>query len=115
MKIYSFTRKANLLKKLFLSLNKVGISFRLTGKKYLHKHYIENNPYRSGQKINLLKANDDSEYSDAHSMYHSTFVALTASREFHDVFLIDPEGNIIYTSAKESDFATNIFAVRRAW
>ena len=75
---------------------------------YLKKHYLTNNPFSHAQKSYLLAAKDGSEYSEVHGKYHSEFTSLISAGLFYDLFLIDTDGNIIYTVAKESDFATNL-------
>ena len=75
---------------------------------YLKSHYIERNPFALDLKANLLQADDGSGYSQVHKQYHSEFANLIAARSFYDVFLIDAEGNIIYSAKKELDFASNL-------
>jgi diguanylate cyclase (GGDEF)-like protein len=75
---------------------------------YLQSHYIDKNPFSSGLKGNLLSADDGSNYSQKHKQYHSLFINLIAARAFNDVFLIDVEGNVIYSANKEVDFASNL-------
>ena len=76
--------------------------------KYLTRHYVVNNPYGLGLRSHLLDASDASDYSAAHRKFHAQFTRLRAARSFHDIFLIDAAGNIIYSAAKESDFGTNL-------
>ncbi|MEM7403852.1 MAG: diguanylate cyclase [Pseudomonadota bacterium] len=75
---------------------------------YLQRHYIDLNPYGVGLKANLLRAADDSHYSNVHKRFHTLFSNLRAARDFHDIFLIDPDGNVLYTAVKERDFGTNL-------
>ena len=75
---------------------------------YLNKQYLTNNPYPQEQRKYLLAAKDGSEYSAIHEKYHSEFTSLISTGFFYDLFIIDTSGNVIYTVAKESDFATNL-------
>lgn len=77
-------------------------------KTYLQKIYIEENPFSSTLKGNYTTASDGSKYSTVHAAYHPQFANLRKARSFHDVFLISPAGDLIYTSHKEKDFATNL-------
>jgi methyl-accepting chemotaxis protein len=70
--------------------------------------YMSENPHAAGSRQNLLKANDGSEYSDLHATYHGWFSSLATARDYYDVFLVDTNGNIVYSVFKESDFATNL-------
>ncbi len=76
--------------------------------RYLQYHYIANNPQKVGEKQRLLAVNDGSKYSKAHTKNHPFFKDLVEQFGFYDVFLIDPQGNIIYSVFKEVDFGTNL-------
>ncbi len=47
-------------------------------------------------------------YDAAHARYHKSFNRIVQDFAYHDLFLINPQGKIIYTVAKEVDFATDI-------
>ncbi len=53
-------------------------------------------------------ASPESDYDRLHSAIHSIFSRFQEVRGYYDIFLIDANGNIIYSVEKESDFATNI-------
>ncbi len=57
--------------------------------------YITDNPNATGEKDKLAFASDGSAYSAAHREYHPSYNALKDERGYYDVFLIDPDGNII--------------------
>jgi len=56
----------------------------------------------------LVDANDGSAYSAAHAEYHPVFKEYIDTYGYHDVFLIDKDGDIVYTTYKEDDYATNL-------
>lgn len=74
----------------------------------LQRAYIEQNPYADGQKSAFLQAKNNTRYDQVHAQYHPTFLNLTTLNHYYDLFLFDTHGNLVYTVAKESDFATNI-------
>lgn len=76
--------------------------------RYLRKEYITDNPFSAGQKNKYLSAADGSAYSVTHKKYHPIFNTLIVTANFYDIFLIDVNGNIVYTALKENDFATNV-------
>lgn len=76
--------------------------------RYLQYHYITANPNDVGKKQLLNKANDDSEYSKVHDRYHPIFRNIIEKFGYYDMFLIDPQGNIVYTVFKETDFTSNL-------
>ncbi|WP_150525024.1 diguanylate cyclase domain-containing protein [Roseibium sediminis] len=80
---------------------------------YLQKKYITDNPFSAGQKNKYLSAVDGSAYSNVHRKYHPIFNTLIVTANFYDIFLIDVEGNIVYTALKENDFATNVLETDR--
>ncbi len=74
----------------------------------LQRLYIDENPFPIGEKDNLEYATDGSEYSEVHARYHYWLRSFLLHRGVYDVFLFDPDGNLVYTSFKERDFATNL-------
>ena len=74
----------------------------------LQRLYIDDNPFPEGEKDNLEYATDGSVYSEVHSRYHYWLRSFLLHRGVYDVFLFDPNGNLVYTSFKERDFATNL-------
>lgn len=74
----------------------------------LKNNYVYRNPYPVGKEGALLAAEDGSQYSQVHRQYHPAFSNMVEARFFYDLFLFDPQGNLIYTVNKEPDFATNI-------
>jgi class 3 adenylate cyclase len=79
-----------------------------TASNYLQYHYIAANSNAIGKKHLLDKANDGSEYSNVHERYQPIFRNIIEKFGYYDMFLIDPQGNIVYTVYKETDFATNL-------
>ncbi len=75
--------------------------------RYLQYHYIAANPNPVGKKHLLNAPGDGSEYSRVHARYHPIFRKIVEKFGYYDMFLLDPEGTIIYTAFKEADFATN--------
>lgn len=72
------------------------------------KLYIKDNPYPTGEKEKLDAARDGSSYSEAHAHYHPWFREVLEDRGYYDIFLFDPDGNLVYTVFKELDYATNL-------
>jgi len=74
----------------------------------LQKTYIDDNPNPLGEKNRLLAAQDGSPYDALHADLHPGLATRLAERGFYDIFLIDPQGNVVYTVFKERDFASNL-------
>jgi methyl-accepting chemotaxis protein len=70
--------------------------------------YVSGNPHPLGQRDRLESAADGSAYSMAHLRYHPALRALVTELGFYDGFLIAPDGDVVYTVMKESDFGTNV-------
>ena len=67
--------------------------------------YITNN--KDGKKLDA--APDGSSWTDAHRRYHRYFRDYMKKNRYYDIFLADPDtGHLIYTVAKEQDFATSL-------
>ncbi|MDP8244358.1 MAG: methyl-accepting chemotaxis protein [Candidatus Hinthialibacter antarcticus] len=70
--------------------------------------YITENPKPEGEKQALDRADDDSLYSHHHERFHPLLRNYSNRFGFHDLLLIEPDGSIVYSVAKEFDFATNL-------
>ncbi|MFH1138979.1 MAG: methyl-accepting chemotaxis protein [Pseudomonadota bacterium] len=74
----------------------------------LQHYYISANPFPIGEKAKLDMAEDGSSYSYIHQTYHPAIHNYLAKFGYYDIFLIDPDGSVVYTVFKELDFATNL-------
>lgn len=70
--------------------------------------YTDNNPNPFSERMALDKADDGSKYSTVHSLLHPMFRSFLEARGFYDVFLISPDGVIVYSVVKEADFHTSV-------
>jgi len=70
--------------------------------------YIDDNPHPKGEKDKLRKADDGSRYSSVHAQYHPWLRTFQERKGYYDIFLFDPNGDLIYTVFKERDYATNL-------
>jgi len=74
----------------------------------LQKLYIAENSHPLGEKHLLTDAGDGSDWSQAHSTYHPHFREFLELKGYYDIFLIRPDGELVYSVFKEADFATNL-------
>lgn len=74
---------------------------------YLQNAYITKNPYPTGEKQKLVKANDLSTYSTIHQKYHEFYRNIQETYGLYDLFIFDANGDLVYSVFKELDFATN--------
>ena len=77
-------------------------------KETLQAAYITSNPNKTGEKDKLVVAPGDSFYNRVHAYYHPGIATFIQQKAYYDYFLINPQGNIVYTYYKEEDFATNL-------
>ena len=76
---------------------------------YLQYHYIVANPNPKDQRKLIDDPGDGSDYSRLHAIYHPLMRAAAATVGFFDFMIADPKsGRLIYTVAKEVDFATSL-------
>lgn len=75
----------------------------------LQKRYIEENPNPAGEKHKLDSAEID-KYDAMHKRYHPRFKEILEAQGYYDIFLISPEGDIVYSVFKELDYATNLIS-----
>ena len=76
--------------------------------KYLQSLYISDNPNKLGQKHNQLKSNKGIQYDKVHEIYHPNIKNYLEKFSYYDIFLVNLDGDVIYTVFKEIDFATNL-------
>lgn len=71
--------------------------------------YISSNPNPLGEKGRLDASPDDpSAFSQGHAMVHGLGRSAVERYGLYDFFLVDMEGNVVYTYFKEIDFASNL-------
>lgn len=75
---------------------------------FLQKAYITENPHPSGEKDKLDQPPEAVPYHFRHADIHPYFRGLKNRAGYHDIFLFNPQGDLIYSVYKESDFATNL-------
>jgi anti-sigma regulatory factor (Ser/Thr protein kinase)/HAMP domain-containing protein len=74
----------------------------------LQDSYIASNPFPVGDKDALTTATNAPTYDAAHLQNHPTFRSVQRSSGFYDLFLIDNDGNVVYSVFKEIDYGTNL-------
>ena len=71
-------------------------------------NYLAKNPNKLGEKDQLIHAGDMSTYSQLHEQYHPEFKKFTHQYGYYDLFLVNLDGQIIYSVFKEIDYGTNL-------
>jgi class 3 adenylate cyclase len=76
----------------------------------LQADYIARNPNPVGEKSKLGAAPGNSPYDTAHARFHPMMQRMADAVGFYDINLIDAQtGEVVYTVAKETDFASNLY------
>lgn len=71
--------------------------------------FIVDNPSPLGEKNALLTPSGAvATYFSDHEKYHPSFNKLLEEFSLYDIFLVDKKGNLVYTTFKEKDYATNL-------
>ncbi|MDH5516857.1 MAG: methyl-accepting chemotaxis protein [Gammaproteobacteria bacterium] len=71
--------------------------------------YISSNSNEMGSKNKLTAADDNSDYSRHHKVYHPVINNYLTKFGYYDIFLVDPDsGHIVYSVYKEADYATSL-------
>jgi methyl-accepting chemotaxis protein len=83
-------------------------SYGPDARKVLSRLYIDEAPVPANQRFRLQDAGDGSYYSQYHSAFHVWARRFLKHFGYHDAFLINPRGDIVYSVTKESDFATSL-------
>ncbi|MCA3558469.1 MAG: hypothetical protein IOC71_09585, partial [Rhodobacter sp.] len=69
--------------------------------------YVARNPNAHADRDLLNRADGAQTYHADHAAFHPYFRTVVDRGGFYDFFLFDTDGNMIYSVAKEADFATN--------
>ena len=76
---------------------------------YVQYHYLARNPYPQDNRLQLDDPGDGSDYSRLHDQWHPVIRRIVNGFGYYDLFMIDiVSGDIVYTTAKEVDFGTNL-------
>lgn len=75
---------------------------------YLQNLYLAENPFPQGEKFKLLASPQKGAYHKVHKSFHSLAKSFIEAKGFYDIFLINPEGFVVYSYFKETDFAVNL-------
>ncbi len=75
---------------------------------FLQQHYAsqDENAESAGQAIDFAGVQTD--YSRKHRRHHPFFETILKRNGFSDIFIVDPQGNVLYSVLKNPDYATNI-------
>ena len=76
--------------------------------RYLQDAYLTNSQYPIGQRHLADKADDKLYYTKFHEKYHDVFRRFMLEYDYYDVFLINNQGDVVYSVYKENDFAMNV-------
>jgi len=75
----------------------------------LQHKLIAANPNPLGEKDNLTKLSDGSNYDQFHQKYHPVFRQYLQKFGYYDIFIVDIQsGDIVYSVFKELDFTTSL-------
>ncbi|MFV2034076.1 MAG: methyl-accepting chemotaxis protein, partial [Halocynthiibacter sp.] len=74
----------------------------------LQQSYIANNPNPADQRFNLDFSEDRTAYDRVHRRYQPYFRSVLQREDLADIYILDPDGNIVYSVAKQADFATSV-------
>lgn len=71
--------------------------------------FIQSNPHPPSERLLLDSSRAKSQYDEVHRRIHPQIRRLVAESYFSDFYLIDyPSGDIVYSLAKQPEFATNL-------
>lgn len=75
---------------------------------HLQHNFIEANPHPAQDRYKLSYDNDINDYSMLHRREHPGLVSFAQENGIFDIFLIRPDGEVLYTLRKEDSFAANL-------
>jgi len=78
--------------------------------KIAHKLFILDNEHPIGEKneLDFDQKYKSISYMEMHKIHHSTLNNFLKAFGLYDIFLVNMKGDVVYTTYKEKDFATNL-------
>ncbi|MFC3704057.1 methyl-accepting chemotaxis protein [Devosia honganensis] len=76
----------------------------------LQTAYIVDNPHPEDRSLLDSANGKGASYDAPHKRFHPGFRTLVQERAYADVLLISAEGDVVYSVAKNTDFATNVLS-----
>ncbi|KIE22112.1 chemotaxis protein [Vibrio sinaloensis] len=76
--------------------------------KALQARYIGTNPNPLGDKHQLMADSLGTRYDEVHAKYHPSIKGFLEQFGYYDIFLVNPNGDVVYSVFKELDYATNL-------
>ena len=80
----------------------------------LQSVFVSGNPNPPEQREQLLKPDAKIGYSTTHAKHHPAFQGQRQTRGYGDIYLLDKQGNVVYSVTKQDDFAAS-FAADGQW
>ncbi len=77
-------------------------------KSTLQAAYIANNPNPPEKRFLLDKGEGNALYHAEHAKFHKSFRSMVVQNGLYDAFLLNRDGDVVYTVFKEIDFADNL-------
>ncbi len=77
-------------------------------RRILQYKYIAHNPKPVGYKYMLSQVDHPKPYDQMHERYHPSFLNFVKKFEYKDLMLVNLKGDVVYSVAKQVDFATNL-------
>ncbi|KAA9007967.1 methyl-accepting chemotaxis protein [Histidinibacterium aquaticum] len=74
----------------------------------LQRLYVSENPNSEADRARMTAAEDGSSYSAVHRLYHPYFRNVASRTGYADIFMIDPDGTVIYSVNKRQDFVADL-------
>ena len=96
---------------IFEALSNLGNDYKSKGadaESLLQKLYIDDNPFKDGDRWKYKGEQDDTSYGFYHEKVHKTLDQYRQQFEFTDILILDPAGNVVYTGVKNRDFGSNV-------
>jgi len=74
----------------------------------LQEAWVARNPHPEAERWKLDFAGDINDYGIMHRRSHPGLVTMTQERGLEDIYLVDPLGNVLYSTRKGKEFGANL-------
>ena len=74
----------------------------------LGDRFVTGNPHPPQERAKMVLGGVNDPYDRAHERFHPVLARLMQTMGYADIYLVDTGGNVVYSVAKQAEFATNL-------
>ncbi|MEM9476109.1 MAG: PAS domain-containing protein [Pseudomonadota bacterium] len=74
----------------------------------IQRAFVDDSPHPAGEREKLVDAGTGTAYAGVHRYFHEFFASHAASRAYDDLYIVSPDGRVVYSVRKFSTFGADL-------